>query len=407
MKLKVENIIVKIGSRDVLKNVTFEVKEGELVALLGPNGSGKSTMLRTIFGVLRPVKGVVMLDGREIESVEAAAKSFGYLPQDTPLTNLRVLDVVLLGRTPYMSGLRRPDREDYMVAKKALKEVGLKDFETRSLSELSGGERQKVMLARVFAQQPKIMLLDEPTAHLDISAQIEIMEIIRRKVDEGKAAIVAIHDINLASSFATQILMIKDGKIAYAGKAEEVITEENIKDVFGADVSVRRYGRGVYVVPKLKPTGGKKRVHVICGGGSGQKILYALAEAGFRVSAGVLNALDSDWEVATELGEVVDEAPFSQIGNSAHEKNLEMVEESDAVILANLSVGWGNFRNLLAAKRAAELGKLIVIDETPFSQRNFAGEKAEEIYREALKRAAVVTKAEEEVINAIRKLLGR
>ena len=406
MKLKVEDVVVRLGSRDVLKDVTFEVKEGELVALLGPNGSGKSTILRTVFGVLRPMKGVVMLDGKEIGSVESAARILGYLPQDTPITNLKVLDIVLLGRTPYMSsGLRRPDESDYGVARKALEEVGLEDFADRVFSELSGGERQKVMLARVFAQQPKIMLLDEPTAHLDIAAQIEIMEIVRQKVEEGKSAIVAIHDINLASSFATHILMVKDGKIVYAGKAEDVITEESIRDVFGAEVSVRRFGRGVYVVPKLKPVGGQKRIHVICGGGSGQNILYALAEAGFRVSAGVVNVLDSDWEVVSELGEVIDEAPFSQISDSAHERNLRMVEESDAVILANLSVGWGNFRNLLAAKHAAELGKLIVVNGTPFNQRNFVGESAERIYEEILKKAIVVGGGGD-VLDAIRKLLG-
>lgn len=406
MRLKVKDVVVRLGSRDVLKEVTFEVSTGDLVALLGPNGSGKSTILRTIFGVLKPVKGVVMLDGREIEDIERAAKVLGYLPQDTPMTNLRVLDVVMLGRTPYLGSFKKPTEKDYEMAIRALEEVGLADFE-RPFSELSGGERQKVMLARVFAQQPEIMLLDEPTAHLDISAQIEIMEMVRRKIEEGKAAIVAIHDINLAASFATKILMVKDGKIACAGRPEDVVTAETIKDVFDAEVSVKRHGRVVYIVPRFKsPLTNMNRVHVICGGGSGQKILHMLAENGFRTSAGVLNALDSDWEIAVELGvDVVDEAPFTEIGDSAHEDNLKMVEESDAVILANLTVGRGNFKNLIAAKKAAELGKLIVVDITPFNKRNFAGERAERVYREILK-LGVVVKNEEGVLNALRKLLG-
>lgn len=137
-----------------------------------------------------------------------------------------------------------------------------------------------------------------------------------------------------------------------------------------------------------------------------KKILHMLAENGFRTSAGVLNALDSDWEIAVELGvDVVDEAPFTEIGDSAHEDNLKMVEESDAVILANLTVGRGNFKNLIAAKKAAELGKLIVVDITPFNKRNFAGERAERVYREILK-LGVVVKNEEGVLNALRKLLG-
>jgi len=343
--------------------------------------------------------------GKIFGSAEEAAKRLGYLPQDTPLTNLKVIDVVMLGRTPYLSGLKRPKNEDYRIAMDALKEVGMEGMAERIFSELSGGERQKVMLARVFAQQPEVMLLDEPTAHLDIAAQIEIMEIIRKKVEQGRAAIVAIHDINLASSFATRILMIKDGKVAYAGRAEDVINEESIRNVFGADVVVRRYGRGVYIAPKLKVPNGLRRVHVICGGGSGGVILHMLREAGYKVSAGVVNILDSDWEVAVELGEVIDEAPFSPIGDYSHSKNIELIERSDAVVLANLSFGRGNLRNLQAAMHAANLNKLIVVNRTPFEERNFAGKDAEELYREILKKAVVVNR-EEEVLDAVRKLLG-
>ncbi|WP_456330360.1 ABC transporter ATP-binding protein [Archaeoglobus sp.] len=405
MKLVVKGVTVTLGSRDVLKGVTFEVGEGELLALLGPNGSGKTTMLRTIFGMLKPLKGVVLLDGKKIGSAEEAARKLGFLPQDTPLANLKVIDIVMLGRTPYLSGLKRPGDEDYRAAMEALREVGMEDMADRIFSELSGGERQKVMLARVFAQQPEVMLLDEPTAHLDIAAQIEIMEIIRSKVEEGKAAIVAIHDINLASSFATRILMVKNGKVAYAGRPEDVINEESIRNVFGADVVVRRYGRSVYIAPKLRVPNGLKRVHVICGGGSGREILHMLREAGYKVSAGVVNVLDSDWEVAVELGEVVDEAPFSPISDSSHRKNVEIIENSDAVVLANLSFGRGNFKNLQAAMHAANLNKLVVVDKTPFEGRNFVGKEAEKLYREILGKAVVV-KREEEVLDAVRKLLG-
>ncbi|WP_231487459.1 hypothetical protein [Archaeoglobus fulgidus] len=130
-----------------------------------------------------------------------------------------------------------------------------------------------------------------------------------------------------------------------------------------------------------------------------------LREVGYKVSAGVVNILDSDWENAVELGEVVDEAPFSPISDSSHQKNIEMIEKSDAVVLANLSVGKGNYRNLLAALHAANLGKLVVVDRTPFKERNFAGKEAEELYIKILEKAVVV-KREEEVLDAVRKLLG-
>ncbi len=132
--------------------------------------------------------------------------------------------------------------------------------------------------------------------------------------------------------------------------------------------------------------------------------MHMLREAGYKVSAGVVNILDSDWENAVELGEVVDEAPFSPIGDKAHQKNIEMIEKSDAVVLANLSVGRGNFMNLIAAMHASNLGKLVVVDRTPFRERNFVGKEAEELYMKILKRAAVVRK-EEEVLDAVRRLL--
>ena len=248
--LQVEDISVRLRSREILRDVRFEVRKGDLVALLGPNGSGKSTILRTLFGLLRPVKGTVYLDGKAVHSmhIQDVAKILGYLPQENSETSLKVMDVVLLGRTPYI-GLS-PSNEDLNIAKEALELVGLREFEDRHFSELSGGEKQKVMLARIFCQQTDLLLLDEPTSHLDIKSQVEVMNIVRGMVDNGKAAIVAMHDINLATHFCNRILMVKNGSIAYAGKASEVINPGNIRDVFGVEVDVVRYNGRALVVPK-------------------------------------------------------------------------------------------------------------------------------------------------------------
>ena len=406
MKLRVENVTVKIESKEILKDVTLEVESGEIVALLGPNGSGKSTLLRTIFGILKPVKGVVFFDGKRIDKIEVISKNVAYLPQESSDTNLTVLDVVLLGRTPHLSGFKLPKSYDLEISKKALEEVGMIEFAGRKFSELSGGEKQKVLLARVFAQQPKLMLLDEPTAHLDISAQIEIMEIVRRKVNSGCSALVAMHDINLASMFSDKIIMVKNGKVVYVGEAEEVLTEESIREVYGADVRIKKVGRSVYVIPKTRVKKNGKIVHIICGGGSGRDLIYLLSEEGYSISAGVLNVLDSDWEAVIDVGgEFVEEAPFSPISEEAHEKNLELIEKADVVVLSNLVVGKGNIKNLIAAKIAAELGKLIVVEKTRFESRNFFGKQAEKIYEEIVKRARVVG-SEREALYEIRKVLG-
>lgn len=397
MRLKVDKITVKLGSSEILKDLTIEAKKGDFIALLGPNGSGKSTLLRTIFGIIKPLKGVVFFDGKEEEK--------GYLPQETADTNLRVIEVVLLGRTPYLGRIKSPKEKDFEIAMDALRSVGMENFADRKFSELSGGEKQKVLLARLFAQEPKILLLDEPTAHLDISAQLEIMRIIKELAGD-RIVIVALHDINLAISFANCILMIKDGRIAYAGSPRNVITEESIKEVFGVEVSVKRHGQ-IYVIPKIKSSINGRRVHVICGGGSGKELLHLLSTEGYSVSAGVLNALDSDWEIVSEIGGmIVDAPPFSEISEDAHQRNLEAIKNSEAVILADLSIGRGNLKNLISAKYASELGKLIVVDKTPFRERNFVGQEAEKIYSEILKNANVV-KSEGDVLNALRKLLSR
>jgi len=250
--LKVSGVKVTLKSVEVLKDVSFEISEGDLIALLGPNGSGKSTLLRTIFGLLKPVSGAVYFDGKNIHSMQIVevAKLLGYLPQEISATNLRVIDVVLLGRTPYIGML--PSNRDLEAARKALSMVGMRGYENRRFSELSGGEKQKVMLARIFCQQTKLLLLDEPTSHLDIKSQVEVMGIVKRIVDKGCAAIVAIHDINLASSFCNRILMVKNGKIVYAGNPAEVINSESIMDVFGVEVEVVQHRGRIFVVPAVR-----------------------------------------------------------------------------------------------------------------------------------------------------------
>jgi iron complex transport system ATP-binding protein len=376
-----------------------------MVALLGPNGSGKTTLLRTIYGILRTEKGAVYLDEMRLQEmkIEEIARYIGYLPQERAETNLKVLDVVLLGRTTYN---RKPSESDVKIALQSIRDVGLTGFENRLFSQLSGGEKQKVLIARIFSQKSDILLLDEPTAHLDISSQIEIMEILREKTREGSSSLIAIHDINLASTFCDKILMVKDGRIAFAGGLD-IITEKNIREVFQADVSVRKQSGRPFVVPisRKKPHNNRnKKIHVICGGGSGEEIIRLMSDRGYSLSAGVLNALDSDIDAILGVGDVVTEAPFSPISRDSYIKNLEMIDRSDAVILTNLCVGAGNLLNLQAALKATEKKKLIVIDSTPFKERNFVGDKAEEIYRKLLSRAFVV-KSEEDVPKFLSKLV--
>ncbi|MFW5936239.1 MAG: ABC transporter ATP-binding protein, partial [Candidatus Hadarchaeota archaeon] len=310
MLLEVENIKLQLESAEILSDVTLKVGSGEMIALLGPNGSGKTTLLRTIYGILTPDKGAIYVDGKNTNTMrlEQIAKDLGYLPQEKAETFLKVMDVVLLGRTPYG---RKPSPEDFEIAEECLRQLGIESLKFRLFSNLSGGEKQKVLLARIFTQKAITLLLDEPTAHLDISSQIEIMEILRGRTLENFSALIALHDINLATTFCDRILMVKDGKIAYSG-GPEVVTPHSIKDVFGAHVKVREQAGRPFVIPSAAPQleSNGKHVHVICGGGSGKDIIDMLHTSGYRVSAGVLNALDSDMEAVGEVGEVISDAPF-------------------------------------------------------------------------------------------------
>ena len=387
MLLEVKGLKVSLGSSDILKDISFRLERGEVVGLLGPNGSGKSTLLRSIFGVLKPSGGVIYFDGRKLAEMEIReiARLLGYLPQEGSETGLKVKEVVMLGRTPHIHGISFKEG-DLKAVREALRLVGLSDFEEKKFSELSGGEKQKVLLARVFAQQTDVLLLDEPTAHLDISSQLEIMGLIRKRVRDGCSALIAIHDINLASAYCDRLLLIKKGKIFAAGKPEETITRENIREVYGVDVEVRKIRGNILVLPSRKREAEKgKWIHVICGGGSGSELMRELWLHGYRISAGVLNALDSDWFTASELGDVIDEQPFSEIGDETHAKNMEFIEKADAVILSNLTIGKGNLKNLEAALYAAKLGKLFLIEENTFDERNFAGKHAGKIYGEIKK----------------------
>ena len=254
MRLEVLGVSFRYDSVPALEGVTFSIRAGELTAIVGPNGAGKTTLLKCINRVLRPLKGAVLLDGRDLSGLprREIAKLMGFLPQEqvNPVP-LRVLDVVLLGRTPYLRKLAQPGRRDIEVAHSALEAVGIKHLADRLFSELSGGERRKVLLARALAQEPKALLLDEPTAHLDLRSQIEVMELLRSLAGRGLAVLMATHDLNLASRFADKIIMLKEGRVLAIGKPDEVLTEENIMEVYGVRARVIKgfWGSGPLIVP--------------------------------------------------------------------------------------------------------------------------------------------------------------
>lgn len=252
VKLIVHNVSFSYGGIPALDGISIEVSRGETVSLVGPNGAGKSTLLKCIDRILKPQHGAVYLDGMDTARLNSRdiSKSIGYIPQSTggvfPFT---IFDVVLMGRRPHL-GWRVSPRDIAIVAN-TLRFLGIETLGERYFDELSGGEKQKVMIARALAQEPEILLLDEPTSNLDIRHQLEVMEIIRQLVQERKiSAVMAMHDLNLASRFSERIIILKDRVVFSTGTPEAVLNPENIRAAYGVEARVTSDHNGKpYVVP--------------------------------------------------------------------------------------------------------------------------------------------------------------
>ncbi len=250
MTLEVIDVHVSYRGREALRGVSMRVEEGEVVSIVGPNGAGKSTLLKCIAGIVRPQRGRVVYNGVNILSLDERrrAKIVGYLPQHIPIVfPLTVYETVLLGRIHSFNV--RPSKVDLDVVERVMMEFGIDGMRHRYINELSGGERQRVHLARVFAQDPQIVLLDEPEANLDVRYQLEILERARRWAKErGRVVVMAIHDLNLAARFSDRVIVLNGGKVVAEGAPEEVLVPDLIERVYEVKLDVLRTSRGPRVI---------------------------------------------------------------------------------------------------------------------------------------------------------------
>jgi iron complex transport system ATP-binding protein len=238
MRLDVDQVAVELSSRRIVNEVSLSVTPGEIVGLIGPNGSGKSTLLRTVYRMLRPVAGAVRLGGDDVWRLSAreSARRTGVVVQETPSDfEFTVVEVVQMGRTPHKGMLASDTQEDAQIVAAALRRVQMGGFADRQFSTLSGGEKQRVLVARALAQQPQFLVLDEPTNHLDIHYQLEILELVRSL---GITTLVTLHDLNLAAAYCQRLYLLQEGRIVAAGPPAQVLTPELLREVFLVDVIV-------------------------------------------------------------------------------------------------------------------------------------------------------------------------
>lgn len=249
MILSVQNLAFKYPSHQVLKDIKFTVQAGECLAILGTNGTGKSTLLKCLNRILKPQTGTVFLEEDELFKLNRIkmAQNIGYVAQNHESSRNTVFDTVLLGRKPYIKW--DASKKDLEIANNAIQMLGLEKYALRYVDELSGGELQKVIIARAVAQEPKILMFDEPTSNLDLKNQLEVISIIKEIVkNKHISAIVTMHDLNLALRFADKFMFIKEGKI-FATGGMEVMTSENIQSVYSVSVNIEKFGTTPVVIP--------------------------------------------------------------------------------------------------------------------------------------------------------------
>ncbi|MCK8518674.1 ABC transporter ATP-binding protein [Methanoculleus sp. 7T] len=252
MILEVDGVAFTYRSTPVIRDIAFGVRPHQILAILGPNGVGKTTLLKCMNAILKPKAGSILVEETDLLSVDRMeiARKVGYVPQRCETGRMTAFDAILLGRRPHIRW--NVSDADHRIVEAAIRMLRLEDLSLRYIDEMSGGELQKVSIARALVQEPRVLLLDEPTSSLDLRNQLEILEVVRRVVAEHDvAAVMTMHDLNMALRYADRFIFLKDGVIHAAG-GTEVVTAETIEAVYGVSVAVERYN-GFHIVVPLAP----------------------------------------------------------------------------------------------------------------------------------------------------------
>lgn len=401
MKPTVNAIVIKdlnfsINHTEILRNINLTVDKGEFIGLIGPNGAGKTSLLKCI-NRINKASGNIALQNKDLKSMKdkEVAREVSLMHQASHLTSpFPAIDVVLMGRYPHLKRMEGESKQDFEIARRNMAYTDTLKFERIPITEMSGGERQRVLFAKVLTQSTELVLLDEPTASLDITHQEQIFKYSKELCENGKTVIAAVHDLKIASRYCSKLVLMKDGEILSKGTPDEVLTRENLSLAYGVNALVYRNkitGLLDFHIHDQSELTSKMHIHVIGGGGSASAVIRQLFEKGYRISTGVLSIGDSDVQCAEVFG--IDRLvcqPFSDISEETHEQNVALVRSADATILCNMPFGKQNLKNLEAAGFAERL--VIIEDDSP-DGRDFSGGEALEFYKELKNKAVVTTTA--------------
>jgi len=373
--ISAEKIRAGYNHRIVLDNITLHIPEGTFVGVIGPNGSGKSTLLKTIARLIEPKDGVIYIDGKnilELSRSELARKLAVVLTDRPSLRLMTVRDVVALGRYPYTDMLGRLKSEDLSKVDEVLRLVGIQHLADRFFSELSDGEKQKVLIARALAQEPRVLILDEPTTYLDIKHRVEIMYLLYRICKSRNIAVIAsIHDIDLAAKFCDYIIVLKNGKIYRAGPPEEIFQEDLLREVYGLTLGVK----SPLLSPELR-VDPDERIFIVAGSGTGVSVYRAFARAGLGFYTGILYQNDIDYYIASAITEgVIAASSYEMPSREVIDLAFKLVNKARVVIDTGFPVGSLVKHNVELLIEANKRGKIVL----SLRDRPIVGEKVKSI----------------------------
>ncbi|MGB8347914.1 MAG: ABC transporter ATP-binding protein [Ktedonobacteraceae bacterium] len=424
--LSVEGVTFGYERLPLMYNVSVQVRTGEMVGLLGPNGSGKTTLLRLVSGVLQPQQGNIYLQGRDLRQWgrRAVAQRVAVVPQTLHMPfAFTVEQMVSLGRTPFINFFGSFSKRDRGVVQDALQATDALAIAQHTFNNLSGGEQQRVLIALALAQEPTLLLLDEPTAHLDIKYQVEVLELAQRlNRERGVTVIAAMHDLNLAARYFPRLVLFQRGIVADAGPAE-VLQPGLLSRVYGVKVqvgilrgseylSVLPPGNAIEIEDSTEPV--RPRVHVMAGGGSGALLMRALADAHIPFAAGALNIGDSDHTLALRLAsQVITEQPYAPISPSALEQVRASLSHVSQLIICPMPIGPGNVALLREALAAARRGLPVLLlspyDASKFvdqaqtlASRDYIGGAGAKLLAELIEGGAVVMDSVGDVVEMVK-----
>lgn len=390
--ISADSLTIHLGKNEILTNVTASARAGTITGIIGPNGSGKTTLLRAFAGIVKPESGQIKLHGEPLESISATKRSqqISYMPQIAGAHPFTALDLVLMGRYPRLSRFQLESKSDHSAALAAMRRTGTFEFASRKMDTLSGGERQRVALARTLTQEADVLLLDEPTASLDLKHQILTMETVTEEAQNRDAGVITVmHDLSLAGRYCDFLYLLSAGKIVAAGSPWDVLSKENLETAFGVEALIEPdpvSGRPTVMplgLPGARSNGSDESnvsVHLICGAGSGRDLMQRLQVEGFTVTACVLGDGDNDHEAALRLGiEHVVSQPFSVVTPEQDAAHRELIRSADVTLLCDMAIGPGNFANLMAA---GEAKKLALLERPDPSEWDYTGGQGEAVFRQ-------------------------